>query len=215
MEEKSVNSSPYKAFSGCGSKPLKGILEVICGPMFSGKSEELIRRLRRAKIAQQKVISFNPHSDTRTALHTIASHNGASLEAITISDPLTIPIHIAHDIEVIGIDEVQFFSPEIINVVFDLVEQGKRVIVTGLNLDFRGVPFGTIPTFMAIADTVTKLSAICIVCGADAYLTQRIVNGTPARYDDAIVKPGAQEAYQARCRSCHIIDKKPVWQKTL
>ena len=200
MEEKSVK---------------KGILEVICGPMFSGKSEELIRRLRRAKIAQQKVVSFNPHIDTRTALHTIASHNGASLEAITISDPFTIPTHVAHDVEVVGIDEVQFFSPEIITVVFDLVEQGKRVIVTGLNLDFRGVPFGTIPTFMAIADTVTKLSAICIICGADAYLTQRIVNGTPARYDDPVVKPGAQEAYQARCRSCHNVDKKPVWQKTL
>lgn len=193
----------------------KGILEVICGPMFSGKSEELIRRLRRAKIAQQKVISFNPHIDTRTALHTIASHNGTSLEAITISDPSTITHHIAPDIEVIGIDEVQFFSPEILNVVFDLVEQGKRVIVTGLNLDFRGVPFGTIPIFMAIADTVTKLSAICIVCGTDAYLTQRIVNGTPANYDDPVVKPGAQEAYQARCRSCHIINKKPVWQKTV
>lgn len=193
----------------------KGILEVICGPMFSGKSEELIRRLRRAKIAQQKVVSFNPRIDTRTALHSISSHNGASLEAITISDPLTIPTHIPFDVEVVGIDEVQFFSPEIINVVFNLVENGKRVIVTGLNLDFRGVPFGTIPTFMAIADTITKLSAICIVCGADAYLTQRIVDGTPARYDDPVVKPGAQEAYQARCRSCHIVDKKPVWQKTL
>lgn len=207
--------TPHKTLEPRDKKPLKGILEVICGPMFSGKSEELIRRLRRAKIAQQNVISFNPHIDTRTALHTIASHNGASLEAITISDPLTIPTHITTDIEVVGIDEVQFFSPEIINVVFDLVEQGKRVIVTGLNLDFKGVPFGTIPTFMAIADTVTKLSAICIICGADAYLSQRIVDGTPAKYDDPIVKPGAQEAYQARCRSCHIIDKKPVWQKTL
>jgi thymidine kinase len=193
----------------------KGILEVICGPMFSGKSEELIRRLRRAKIAQQKVVSFNPHSDTRTALHSISSHNGTSLEAITISNPLTIPNHVNFDVEVVGIDEVQFFSPEIINVVFDLVEQGKRVIVSGLNLDFKGVPFGTIPTFMAIADTITKLSAICILCGSDAYLSQRIVDGVPAKYDDPIVKPGAEEAYQARCRSCHIIDKKPVWQKTL
>ena len=215
MEEKSVNPLSHKAFSDHGSRPLKGVLEVICGPMFSCKSEELIRRLRRAKIAQQKVISFNPHSDTRTALHTIASHNGSSLEAITISNPLLIPSYITDTVEVVGIDEVQFFSPEIITVVFDLVEQGKRVIVTGLNLDFRGVPFGTIPTFMAIADTVTKLSAICIICGADAYLSQRIVDGTPAKYDDSIVKPGAQEAYQARCRSCHIIDKKPVWQKTL
>lgn len=193
----------------------KGTLEVICGPMFSGKSEELIRRLRRAKIAQQKVVSFNPHIDTRTRLHTIASHNGSSLDAITINDPKTIPSHISYDVEVIGIDEVQFFSPEIVSVIFDLVESGKRVIVTGLNLDFKGVPFGTIPLFMALADTITKLSAICIICGADAYLTQRIVDGVPARYDDPVVKPGAQEAYQARCRSCHIVDKKPVWQKIL
>ncbi len=207
--------APHNALTSCKEKPLKGILEVICGPMFSGKSEELIRRLRRAKIAQQNVISFNPQSDTRTALHTIASHNGSSLEAITISDPLMIPSYVTDAIEVVGIDEVQFFAPEILTVVFDLVEQGKRVIVTGLNLDFKGVPFGTIPTFMAIADTITKLSAICIICGADAYLSQRIVDGTPAKYDDPIVKPGAQEAYQARCRSCHIIDKKPVWQKTL
>jgi thymidine kinase len=215
MEEKSINPTSHNSTRNFEARRVKGVLEVICGPMFSGKSEELIRRLRRAKIAQQNVISFNPHIDTRTALHTIASHNGTSLGAITISNPLTIPDHITSDIDVVGIDEVQFFSPDIINVVFDLVEQGKRVIVTGLNLDFRGVPFGTIPTFMAIADTVTKLSAICIVCGTDAYLTQRIVNGTPAQYDDPVVKPGAQEAYQARCRSCHIVDKKPVWQKTL
>ncbi len=193
----------------------KGTLEVICGPMFSGKSEELIRRLRRARIAQQPVISFNPHVDTRTTLHTIASHNGTSLEAITIADPFDIPLHITDAIEVVGIDEVQFFSPEIVSVVIDLVEKGKRVIVTGLNLDFKGVPFSTMPLFMAIADTVTKLSAICIVCGSDAYFSQRIVNGVPARFDDPIVQPGAQEAYQARCRSCHVIDKKPVWQKIL
>jgi len=193
----------------------KGVLEVICGPMFSGKSEELIRRLRRARIAQQKVISFNPHIDTRTALHTIASHNGSSLEAITIGDPAHISTYVTPDIEVIGIDEVQFFSPEIVSAIFELVEHGKRVIVTGLNLDFKGVPFGTMPLLMAIADTVTKLSAICIICGKDAYLTQRIVNGIPARYDEPVVQPGAQEAYQARCRSCHIVDKKPVWQKIL
>lgn len=193
----------------------KGTLEIICGPMFSGKSEELIRRLRRARIAQQAVISFNPHIDTRTKLDTIASHNGSSLEAITIIDPLAIPAHISDNIEVVGIDEVQFFSPEIVPIVLELVDRGKRVIVTGLNLDFKGVPFSTIPLFMAIADTVTKLSAICIVCGSDAYFSQRIVNGVPARFDDPIVQPGAQEAYQARCRSCHIIDKKPTWQKIL
>ncbi len=191
----------------------KGHLEVICGPMFSGKSEELIRRLRRAKIAKQKTICFSPAIDTRTPSSKIASHNGNSIEAHTITDPLQIPAYITDDITVIGIDEIQFFSPNIIAVVFDLVEQGNYVIVTGLNLDFKGVPFGTLPTLLAIADTITKLSAICVICGSDAYFSQRIVDGYPAKYDDPIVKPGAQEAYQARCRSCHIVDKQPVWQK--
>ncbi len=193
----------------------KGHLEVICGPMFSGKSEELIRRLRRAKIAQQNIICFSPAIDTRTPSSKIASHNGASIAAITIHDPLIIPSLVTADITVVGIDEIQFFSTDIVPIVFDLIEQGKYVIVTGLNLDFKAVPFGTLPTFLALADTITKLSAICVICGADAYFSQRIVDGQPAKYDDPIVKPGAQEAYQARCRSCHIIDRKPVWQKTL
>ncbi len=193
----------------------KGHLEVICGPMFSGKSEELIRRLRRAKIAQQKVVCFNPKVDTRTASHTVSSHNGSSMGAFTVDDALLIPSLIANDVTVVGIDETQFFSQDLINVVFDLIENGKHVLVAGLNLDFKGVPFGTMPTFLALADTVTKLSAICVICGADAYFSQRIVDGQPAKYDDPIVKPGAQEAYQARCRSCHSVDKKPVWQKTL
>jgi thymidine kinase len=193
----------------------KGFLEVICGPMFSGKSEELIRRLRRAQIGQQLIISFNPGIDTRTPSNKIASHNGSALQAITLQSPQQIKDFVTDDINVIGIDEVQFFSPDLVDIVCQYVDAGKRVIVAGLNLDFKGVPFGTIPLLMAIADTVTKLSAICVICGDDAYLTQRIVNDEPAKFDDPIVKPGAQEAYQARCRSCHLIDKKPVWQKTL
>lgn len=199
-----------------GKKILKkGKIEVICGPMFSGKSEELIRRLRRAQIAQQKIISFNPCIDTRTPHHSIATHNGLQLDAITVSTAQAILSFVTQEIEVIGIDEIQFFSFDLLDVVCQLVDQGKYIIATGLNLDFKGVPFGIMPAFMALADTVTKLSAICVICGSDAYLTQRMVNGKPANYDDPIIQPGAQEAYQARCRSCHLIDKKPIWQKTL
>ncbi len=197
------------------SSPKKGFLEVICGPMFSGKSEELIRRLRRAQIGQQSVISFNPGIDTRTPSHKIASHNGTSFQAVTIQSPEQMMNFITTTHNVIGIDEAQFFSADLVNIICDLIDSGKRVIVTGLNLDFKAVPFGTIPLLMAIADTVTKLSAICVLCGNDAYLTQRIVNNEPAKFDDPIIKPGAQESYQARCRSCHVIDKKPLWQKTL
>ncbi len=193
----------------------KGRLEVICGPMFSGKSEELIRRLRRAQVAQQSIISFNPALDTRTPTHTIASHNGSFITAITIKKSSEILDYVTSDITVIGIDELQFFSDDLLDIVCNLIESGKTVIATGLNLDFKGLPFGTMPLFMALADTVTKLSAICVICGDDAYLSQRIINGNPAKFDDPIVQPGAQEAYQARCRSCHLIDRKPLWQKTL
>ncbi len=197
-------------------KPVhKGHLEIICGPMFSGKSEELIRRLRRATIAQKKTICFNPGIDTRTPSHSIASHNGSSIKAITVTDPLHIPSLIPADVTIIGLDEIQFFSHDIVSIVFDLIEDGKHVIAAGLNLDFRGVPFSVVPLLLAVADTITKLSAICVLCGKDAYFSQRIINGQPAKYDDEIVKPGAEEAYQARCRSCHFVDKKPVWQKTL
>ena len=197
------------------NSPKKGHLEVICGPMFSGKSEELIRRLRRAKIAQQNIICFSPAIDTRTPSSKIASHNGTYIEAITVDNPLTIPTLVTDAISVVGIDEIQFFSNDIVQVVLDLIDRGKYVIATGLNLDFRAMPFSNLPAFLALADTITKLSAICVLCGSDAYFSQRIVDGKPARYDDPIIKPGAQEAYQARCRSCHIVEGKPAWQKTL
>lgn len=193
----------------------KGRLEIICGSMFSGKSEELIRLLRRAQIAQQKVMVFKHQFDDRTTLKHVASHNGTTLEATAISQAIHILDLLPLDTEVIGIDEAQFFSYDLVEVVFDLLAQGKKVILAGLNLDFKGVPFGPMPTLMALADTVTKLSAICVICANEAYFTQRIVNGKPARYDDPIVLVGAQESYQARCRSCFIIDKRPVWQNSL
>lgn len=188
----------------------KGVLEVICGPMFSGKSEELMRRLRRAKIAKQHTMTFKPSIDNRHSIEYVVSHDGNKLYAQALDEVTAIPDIAQQDtIDVIGIDEAQFFPREIIPVICTLIEQGKRVIVAGLDLDFRGVPFGSMPILLAIADKVTKLNAICCLCGKDANCTQRLVNGKPAKHDDPIVMIGAQEAYQARCRNCYSIDKAP------
>jgi thymidine kinase len=187
-----------------------GKLEVVCGPMFSGKSEELIRRLRRAKIAKQRVVVFKPALDTRYATEQIVSHNGMALDAYATDNPQDIIDHvIKHGIDVVGIDEVQFFPKEIINAICQLVALGKQVIVGGLDLDFRGVPFGPMPTLLAIADEVTKLQAICSKCGCNAHFSQRLVNGKPAKFNDPIILVGAQETYQARCRGCYSIDQAP------
>ena len=192
----------------CKQHPIYGILEVICGPMFSGKSEELIRRLRRAKIAQQKVITFKPHVDNRYALEYVVSHDGNKVEARPLLNVADInEIVAANNANVIGIDEAQFFSHDLVNVVCQLINENRRVIVAGLDLDFRGTPFGCMPLLLAIADKVSKLQAICTQCGHDAHFTQRLVNGNPARFDDPIIMIGAQEAYQARCRGCYTIDK--------
>lgn len=185
-----------------------GQLEVICGPMFSGKSEELMRRIRRAKIAQQKVITFKHRLDDRHAIEYIVSHDGNRVEALPLDNVQRIlEIAQADYISVIGIDEAQFFSKEIVPIICSLIAHGKRVIVAGLDLDFRGAPFGCMPLLLAIADTVTKLKAICTECGNDAHFTQRLVNDNPAKYDDPIIMIGAQESYQARCRNCYAIDK--------
>jgi len=188
----------------------KGSLEVICGPMFSGKSEELIRRLRRAKIARQTVITFKNSLDDRHqhAIEYVVSHDGNKLSARpveSLDEILQLALH--PDVDVVGIDEVQFFAQEIIPIMCELIEAGKRVVTAGLDLDFRGVPFGPMPILLAIADKITKLRAICSICGLDAHFTQRLVNGEPARYDDPIILVGAEEAYQARCRTCFTIDK--------
>lgn len=192
------------------SLPIKGSLEIICGPMFSGKSEELIRRLRRATIAQQKVIVFKPSIDNRHETEYVTSHNGAKISAFSI-DTFTPVLEkgLHSSISVIGFDEAQFFNSDIIPIICTLIESGKRIIVAGLDLDFRGSPFGSMPLLMAIADTVTKLQAICAICGSDASFSQRLVNGQAARYDDPIVLVGAQEVYQARCRQCYTIDRLP------
>jgi thymidine kinase len=195
--------------------PHKGHLEIICGPMFSGKSEELIRRLKRTKIAKKSTVVFKPSIDVRRGVNYVTSHDGSKIPAFPIDNAMMIPDLVADEIEVIGIDEAQFLSHELIDVVLELTEKGKYVIIAGLNLDFRAVPFGPMPTLMALADTVTKLSAICILCGDEAFFSQRLVNEKPAKYNDPLVKVGASESYQARCRDCYTIDKKAVWQNSL
>jgi thymidine kinase len=187
----------------------KGSLEMICGSMFSGKSEELIRRMKRAAIAQQSTRTFKHHFDERTSNDHVNAHSGGALEAIAIGSPERILQYINDDVEVIGIDEVQFFKPSIIPIIWDLVQSGKRVIAAGLDLDFRGIPFGVIPTLLALADHVTKLKAVCLRCTKDAHFSQRMVNGKPAKASDPLIVIGATENYEARCRDCFSIDRTP------
>ncbi|MBN2007226.1 MAG: thymidine kinase [Anaerolineae bacterium] len=180
-----------------------GWIEVICGSMFSGKTEELIRRLRRAQIARQKIQVFKPTIDVRYTNKAIASHNGLQEKAIPVQDSAALRARVDPDSNVIAIDEVQFFDEGIITLCNDLAVQGKRVICAGLDMDFRGMPFGPIPQLLAVAERVDKLQAICVVCGAAASRTQRLIEGRPASDDDPIVLVGASEVYEARCRAHH------------
>lgn len=184
-------------------KDFIGSLEVVCGSMFSGKTEELIRRLRRATIAKEKVQVFKPAVDIRYAVEKVTSHAGMDFDAVPVECAADILDHIEPDTQVIGIDEAQFFDPEIIPVVQTLANHNIRVIVAGLDQDFRGEPFGSMPILMALAERVEKLTAICMVCGQPASRTQRLVNDKPAHYNDPIVIVGASEMYEARCRKHH------------
>ncbi len=185
----------------------KGKLEVICGPMFSGKSEELIRRLRRAMIAKQRAVAFKHSLDNRTSVKHIASHDGRTIKAFPVDSTEAILKHLTPDVDVVGIDEIQFFSPKIVSLINQLINEGKRVIVAGFERDFRGLPMGSMPIILALADSVLKLSAICAICGNEAQFSQRIINGKPAKFEDPTIVIGAQDCYQARCRNCHSIDK--------
>jgi thymidine kinase len=184
-----------------------GSIEVITGSMFSGKTDELIRRLRLATIAKQKVQVFKPAIDTRYAEQKVTSHAGSAYAAI--------PIHLsAHSLEllenettVVAYDEAQFFDNEIIRVAQLLADRALRVIIAGLDTDFRGEPFGPMPILMAQAERVDKLQAICMVCGEPATRTQRLVNGIPAHYNDPVVIVGASELYEARCRLHHQVPR--------
>jgi thymidine kinase len=183
----------------------QGKLEVICGSMFSGKSEELIRRMRRAEFAQLTTQTFKHTLDNRATIEHVHAHNGNKLPAIAADQVDQVKAFALDNTQVVGIDEIQFFSNDIVQVVIELVDAGKRVIVAGLDLDFRAVPFGPMPALLALADEVTKLKAVCMCCGKDAQFTQRLVNNKPANFHDPLILIGAQECYQARCRSCYRI----------
>ncbi|HDK26811.1 MAG TPA: thymidine kinase [Candidatus Atribacteria bacterium] len=184
-----------------------GWIEVICGSMFSGKSEELIRRVHRVQIAKKKVQVFKPTIDNRFAIQYIYSHNGSKIKAINISQPKELLEKLDPDTEVIAIDEAQFYSDDIVSICQKLADEGKRIIIAGLDQDFRGEPFGPMPKLLAIAEYITKLQAICMVCGNPASRTQRIINGKPAKYSDPTILLGAKETYEARCRRCHVVPK--------
>lgn len=188
-------------------KHINGSIEVVCGSMFSGKTDELIRRLVRATIAKQKVQVFKPAIDVRYAVEKVSSHMGSTFDAIPVEKAADIRPKLEKDTTVVGIDEAQFFDPQIVTVVQELAARGMRVIVAGLDMDFRGEPFGFMPVLMSEAEEVLKLHAICMVCGNDASRTQRLVNGKPARYDDPVVIVGASELYEARCRQHHEVPR--------
>ena len=185
-----------------------GWIECICGSMFSGKSEELLRRIKRGVIAKQKVLLFKPSIDNRYDENRVSTHNGNSYDSISIeksSDILNFVKDTKYDI--IGIDEIQFFDNDIVKIINKLADDGIRVIVAGLDMDFKAEPFHPMQEIMAISEMVTKLHAVCNKCGKEASRSQRLINGKPAKYDDPIVVIGASESYEARCRHCHEIER--------
>jgi len=187
---------------------MSGKLEVIAGCMFSGKTEELLRRIERAKIAKRKVLLLKPEIDTRYSKEEVVTHYGRSYPCRRI--PLDITLETLKEAlgseldeaEVVGFDEAHFFAPTFVEVCTSLADQGKRVIVAGLDLDFRGEPFGCMPQLLALADEVLKLTAICVKCGKPATRTQRLINGKPAPRKAPVVVVGGLDIYEARCRDC-------------
>ena len=192
----------YKQYSS-------GWIEVICGCMFAGKSEELIRRINTLEYAKKNIIVFKPLIDDRYSGDEIASHKGNKIKCYPISRSKDILKFIENDTDVVAIDEVQFFDENIIPICEMLADKQIRVMVAGLDKDFKGKPFYIMSELLARAEFVTKLSAICVKCGAPATITQRLVNNKPASYKDPIILIGASESYEARCRHCHIVEDKP------
>ncbi|MBN2829853.1 MAG: thymidine kinase [Candidatus Cloacimonetes bacterium] len=176
-----------------------GWIEVICGSMFSGKTEELIKRIRRAEYARQKIQVFKPVIDNRYAVDRIVSHSQMSASSINITKPEEIYEHLEEDTQFIGIDEAQFFDESIVDVANELARQGKRVVIAGLDQDYMGKPFGPMPQLLAVAEYITKNLAICMKCGNPANRTQRLTK------DSDTILVGADEIYEARCRNCHEI----------
>ena len=185
-----------------------GWLEVIAGPMFSGKSEELIRRVKRVLIAGQKVRVFKPRLDDRYHASDVVSHDGERVRAEPVAGSSEMQSRLqGEDVQVVAVDEAQFFDDGLPELLEELAANGVRVIVAGLDMDFRGEPFGVMPTLMARAEFVEKLSAVCVRCGRAATRTQRLVDGKPARYDEPVILVGASEAYEPRCRACHEVPR--------
>lgn len=182
----------------------EGSIEVITGVMFSGKSEELLRRVRRALIARKKVQVFKSHLDDRySGIHLVTSHDGRNLEARPISESRQVAEFVEDDVDVVAIDEVQFLDDGILDVANDLADRGIRVIISGTDMDFRGRPFGPIGPLLAIAERIDKLHAICVVCGELATRNQRLIDGHPAPAEGPTIQVGGSESYEARCRRHH------------
>jgi thymidine kinase len=186
-----------------------GYIEVISGCMFAGKTEELIRRIKTLEFAKKNVLVFKPAIDNRYSNTKVVSHAGSSVESIVVPDARSILDFVKDDTDVIAIDEIQFFDEDVLLVCDYLAKKGKRVMCAGLDTDFRAEPFGVMPRLITDAEFVTKLTAVCMKCGAPATRTQRLVNGRPAQYSDPIIMVGAAEAYEARCRHCHEVVGKP------
>ncbi|QVK19646.1 thymidine kinase [Mycoplasmatota bacterium] len=186
-----------------------GWIEVICGSMFAGKTEELIRRIKRLQYAKKNILVFKPNIDDRYSLDEVVSHSGMSIKSIIIDEPMDILKHIDGRIDAVAIDEIQFLDEKVVTIVDYLADKGIRVIVAGLDRDFRAEPFGPMPELLTKAEFVTKLTAICSVCGAPATRTQRLVNNRPASFHDPIVLVGASESYEPRCRHCHQVPNRP------
>jgi thymidine kinase len=190
-----------------------GWIEVVSGVMFSGKSEELLRRVRRAVIARRRVQVFKSHLDDRYGgVHRIATHDGLMAEAVPVDSAAEIMRRVRPDAEVVAIDEAQFLDEGIVEVATTLAARGIRVILAGTDTDFRGEPFGAMPQLMAVAEIVDKLHAICVVCGEPACRNQRLVDGKPALYDSPTILVGGSEAYEARCRHCHDVPQADATQ---
>lgn len=189
-------------------KANSGWLEVICGCMFAGKTEELIRRIKRIKYAKKDVIVFKPDIDNRYDKKQVVSHSNQRIDSIPVKDSKDVLTHLNHLPYAVAFDEVQFFDEGLIDIIERLANSGVRVIVAGLDQDFRGKPFGIMPELMARAEYITKLQGICMVCGDIATRTQRLIDGRPADYDDPIILVSAKEKYESRCRHCHQVPHK-------
>lgn len=189
-----------------GTRP--GWIEVITGVMFSGKSEELIRRVRRSVIAKKQVQVFKSHLDARYAgLYSVTTHDGLTVEAEPIDSAEQIARGVRRGTEVVAVDEAQFLDEGIVNVAGNLADGGVRVILAGTDVDFRGLPFGSMPSLMCAAELIDKLHAICVVCGGPASRNQRLVDGEPAPWNSPTIMVGGRESYEARCRHCHRVPK--------